>query len=128
MTADLLVGALLTIVVSGGVLWLGMRHIARLPFSVFHAGLAAVIPLVLLIPLELTAGFFFPDHVIVVYLATTVIAIALQALILRVLCRRTNETLSRFKACLIATLAMLGCLFIDPPIYVSILDRFFPPG
>ena len=128
MTAALWVRALLTIVVSGGVLWLGMRRIARLPFSVASAGLAALVPLVFLVPLALVAAWFLPHHLVVVYLAMSLLTIALQAFILRVMCRRSNDNLSPFKAGLIATLAMLASILMGSPIAPLMLDRFFPPG
>jgi uncharacterized membrane protein YidH (DUF202 family) len=128
VTAELCISALLTIAMSGAVVWLGMRYIARRPFSFPDVALAAVIPVVVLVPLELAVGFLVPTRILAVYLVTTLIAIALQAWILRLLCRRADRILTRFKAGLIATLAMVGSIFMGSPIYPLVLDHFFKPA
>jgi hypothetical protein len=128
VTAELCISALLTIVTSGGVVWLGMRYIARLPFSLSDVAWAAAVPVVVLVPLELALGSLVPSHVLVLYLATTVVAIALQAWILRRLCRRADKPLTRFKAGIVAMLAMLGCILMGSPIYPLILDHYFKPA
>jgi len=125
---ELLVSALLTIAMSGGLVWLGMRYIARMKFSLRDTAVAAVLPVALVVPLEVGAAYFLSGPLVVVYGIATVLAIIVQAWLLRVLCRRRGDVLSRARAGSIAVLAMLGCILMGSPIYPLVLDRFFTPG
>lgn len=62
------------------------------------------------------------------YGVATVLVIAAQAWLLRVLCRRKGAVLPRVRAGIIATLAMVGCILMGSPIYPLLLDRLFKPG
>jgi len=55
--AELLISALLTIAMSGSVVWLGMRYIAQSRFALPDTVVAAVLPVAMVVPLEVAAAF-----------------------------------------------------------------------
>lgn len=123
MATDFLISTICTVVVSTALLWLAMRFFALRTFGLSNAIWASVIPLVALAPLELAGGWLFPGQLGVVFIVAVIVAIAVQALILQLMCRQQSATLPRWKAYLFAATATLGSILVGSPIAALVLAR-----
>ena len=123
MATDFLISTLCTVVVSTALLWLAMRFFALRTFGLSNAIWASVIPLVALAPLEFAGGWFFPERLGVVFVVAGVVTIAVQAIVLQLMCRQQSATLPRWKAYLFSAIATIGSVLLGSPIAALILAR-----